>query len=459
MNLYVVIPALLALAGFLFLKPWLKILVAFIVMTNCFDLRPSITYGFLTWDYGALLLLITSVQLLFRHNTATLENRGAVLYLLVGFTAWLVICLIYSLVFYDYSLLQTLKTARYWIIGYLSIFIFLKLYMVDSEALRKIMCWLYIITFALLMVALFQLAIGEQILFGLFREYSGTIRYLPIFLPVVLLHCWHIGARFLAGERVKIHEFVYCGLSLTVTALTYTRGIYVAVILTFMLMVALLALSRKIKVGKTSIFAFSGMVLVVGLVAAGLGDRVIGRATSALDILITGKIVRGNVDVDTFTGRLKLVQERFSMVYNHNPLVGYGFLHESEVPLTMRNNLRYGSIDYSPEFVEKYRYGYPYKLTLYSPDTGWGNIVLVSGLVGFVIFLAFIVVFVLSYRGRRHISSPGYYLRLAFYLQTITLLLLMFNGNSFTYHIQIPALMLAGYIYLSMPKPADAETA
>ena len=131
----------------------------------------------------------------------------------------------------------------------------------------------------------------------------------------------------------------------------------------------------------------------------------------------------------------------------------------SDISDKMRKNMKYGSVDYSPKMVEMYKYGYPYMLTLYSADIAWGNIVLVSGFVGFIIFLVFIVVFVLSYRGQRYISVPGYYLRLAFYLQTITLLLLMFNGNTFTYHVQFPAFMLAGYIYLSMLKSNNAETA
>lgn len=459
MSLYVVFPAFMALIVFLALRPWQKILIAFVVMSNCFDLAPQIVYGFLTWDYGAVLFLIAGVQLFFRKNTVQLENGSAVLYVLAGFTAWLVICLIYSLLIYKYPLVDTLKTSRHWIIGYLSVFIFLKLYLVDSDALGNILRWLYNLTFVLLAVALVQLAIGQQILFGLSKEYVEATRYLPIFLPVVLVLSWHIAARFLAGESVKIHEFVYGGLALTVTALTYTRGIYVAVCLTFALMVALLALNRQINIGKTSVFAFSGLIVVVGIVTAGLGDRVIGRASSALDILISGKVARGTVDADTFTGRLRLAQERIAMVYDYNPLVGYGYLHERNVPLTMRNKLKYGSIDRSPEMTAKYQLGYPYKLTLYSPDSGWGNIALVSGLAGFAIFLTFMGVFVLSYRGKRYRSSPVRYLRLAMYLQTIYLLVLMFISNTFTYHIQFPAFMLAGYIYLSMLKTDHAEPA
>ncbi|HED16043.1 MAG TPA: hypothetical protein ENI64_04395 [Gammaproteobacteria bacterium] len=459
MNVYVVVVVFLALLGFLALKPWLKVLVAFIVMSNCFDLAPQIVYGKLVWDYGALLLLIAAGQLMFQRKTAVVGKRTAVLYLLAAFTIWLVFSLVYSLVIYGYPVGDTLKTSRYWIIGYLSIFIFLRLYMVDGEALNKIVRWLYVIPYVLLIVAVIQLVTGYQWLFGLFQPYAGTIRYLPIFLPVVLLLTWVIMARFLAGEKVKIHAFVYGGLALVVTALTYTRGIYIAVILTFLLMVTLLALGKRIKASKTSVFGFVAVILVVGLVSGGLADRVIGRVASGLDILFSDKAASSKVDVDTFTGRLKLVQERFSMVSKHNPVVGYGFLHENNIPHSMLNKMEYGSIDYSPEMVEKYKYGTPYKLTLYSADIAWGNLVLVSGFVGFFIFLAFIVVFVLSFRGWRYSSSPDYYLRLAFYLQTITLLLLMFNGNTFTYHIQFPAFMLAGYVYLSMVKSDTAETA
>jgi hypothetical protein len=304
-----------------------------------------------------------------------------------------------------------------------------------------------------------QFATNSQLMFGLYREYAGATRYLPIFKSVALMLSWTIIARFLAGKKLKIHEFVYGGLTLVVTTLTYTRGIYVAVILTFLLMLTLLALDKQLKASKSSVFAFVGVVLVVGLVTAGLADRVIGRASSGLDILLTDKITNSKVNVDTSTGRLMLAQERFSMVYSHNPVMGYGFLHESDVPQSMRNKLKYGSPDYSPEMLEKYKYGHPYKLLLYSSDIAWGNIVLVGGLVGFVIFLVFIFVFVLSYRGWRYISSQGYYLRLACYLQTITMLVLMVNGHSFTYHIQLPAFMLAVYIYLTMLKSNNADTA
>ena len=290
MMIYVVVAAFLALLGFLALKPWLKVLVAFIVMSNCFDLAPQIVYGKLTWDYGALLLLIAGIQLLFQQKTAVVGNRSAVLYLLAAFTVWLVLSLVYSLVVYGYPVGNTLKTARYWIIGYLSIFIFLRLYLVDGEALNKMVRWLYVITYVLLIVAIAELVTRSEWLFGLHRQYAGTTRYLPIYLPVVLMLSWAIMARFLAGEKVKIHEFVYGGLALVVTALTYTRGIYVAVILTFLLMFTMLVLGGRIKASKTSLFGFVAVILVVGLAAGGLADRVISRAASGFEILFTDKI-------------------------------------------------------------------------------------------------------------------------------------------------------------------------
>jgi hypothetical protein len=38
---------------------------------------------------------------------------------------------------------------------------------------------------------------------------------------------------------------------------------------------------------------------------------------------------------------------------------------------------------------------------------------------------------------------------MAFFLQTLALVLLMFNGNTFVVLVQIPAFMLAGYAYSS----------
>ncbi len=447
MSGYVLAGGLLALIVFLMLKPWLKVMVAFIIMSQSFDLTPSIMYGTLVWDFGAVLLLIASIQLLFQEKLETV-NYSSVGIVLVIFTGWLLLCLIYSIVVYDYPIMDTLKTSRHWIIGYLSIFIFLRLFSVDPDALSKLLKWLYFITYVLLVVAVIQYLTGHQMLRGLYREYDGALRYLPIYLPVVLLFLWHILARHLSGEPVKHHEYLYAGLVVMVTAFTYTRGIYFSVLLMFSIMLFFLVKDKKIKIGRSTVFVATVILGVMIVMSWGMADRVVSRAASAIEIILSDKSPNAQVDRDTFAGRIMTAKERVSLVAEYNPIIGYGFIHEDNVPASIRNKLKHGSVIYSAEMVERYRLGYPYVLALYSADIGWGNIAVVSGLVGLAIFIVFVAVFSVSYREMRFLDGSAYYLSLAFYLVTIALLVLMFISNTFTNQIQIPALMIAGYLYV-----------
>jgi len=432
--------------AFLFFKPWLKVLVSFIVMTQCFDLAPSIIYGRVVWDYGAALLLITSIQLFLQQKKSAV-NGSAVIYLISTFTGWLFFCLLFSLVVYGYPVENTLKTSRYWIIGYLSLFVFLRLYLVDSEAMGRVLKWLYVITYALLIVVVLQYLTGHQLLYGLYREYDGVPRYLPSFLPIVLTYLWYIIARFLSGKQIRFHEFIYAGVAVTVTAVTYTRGLYIAGLLSVLLILFLLFRDRTLRLTKTAASVSVVALVITAMLAGGWGGRVIGRATSGLDLLLSSDSAASKLDKDTFSGRLRLVEERYTLVLEHNPLVGYGFIHEDDVPRGLRNRLRYGSVINTPEMVEKYKHGYPYVSALYSADIGWANILVSTGLVGLSIFIIFVVVFILSYEKKRFADSPVDYWRLAFYVETIMLVLLMFNGNTFTSQIQVPVFMIAGYLY------------
>ena len=88
-----------------------------------------------------------------------------------------------------------------------------------------------------------------------------------------------------------------------------------------------------------------GAVLILGIGS----HRFLDRLTSGITILLSGESTRSEHDVDTFTNRLALAKERVEMVVDHNPLVGYGFLHEDQVPAGLRKKLKYGSVIYSPE--------------------------------------------------------------------------------------------------------------
>jgi hypothetical protein len=111
----------LALAGmgfmaFLALPPKVKALVAFILMMNFFNLGPDMLFGMYVWDYGAMLMLVTAVEVYAK--TPILEPpRNAYLVVLKIFLAWMVICFIWSLLIYRYPFMHTIKSARQVMVG------------------------------------------------------------------------------------------------------------------------------------------------------------------------------------------------------------------------------------------------------------------------------------------------------------------------------------------------------
>ena len=455
------VEALVGLLVFLRLGVTWKVLIAFFVMSQCFDLVPQIVYGYFVWDAGAIMLLIAAAQLMFTRPQAP-QTRALSVRVLWVFFIWLLFCLLYSLLVYGYPVLNTLKVSRQMIIGYLSIFVFLRLFRVDDKALPTFIKWLYVVTYILLFVAIVQYVIGTPIMPGLAETlaatlYRGALRYIPVFLSVSLFYLWVIFSKYFQGESVKLHELVYAGMVLAVVALTYTRGIYIAVLASFLVMLFLLQLRRRLKVTSVVIFLVTVLLGVTVLIAGGLADRVLDRAASGLALVLDKHETRSKEDIDTFTGRLLLVQERFSLVAEHNPIVGYGFLHENDLSASLRSNLKYGSIASTPEMMEQYRNGHPYVLALYSVDIGWGDIALNTGFVGFFLFLLFVAAFLLSYKKLKNDYPPLSHYRLAFFVQTITLLLLMFNGDTFTKSVQIPALMIAGYWYCSATRRIEAR--
>jgi hypothetical protein len=428
-------------------------------MSQCFDLVPKVIMGKHTWDYGAVLLLF-SAPLLFlqwmgkKKKTSKSGIGNVYMTLLSIFIIWLIFCLLYSLLFYQYPVLNTLKMARQMVIGYFSFFIFTYLFYLDEKAFETFIKWLYVITFLLLLVVLVQAVLGRPLLFGLHRNYGSVSRYLPGFLPISLFYLWNIQSRFFAGERVKLHELAYSGLVLITTILTYTRGYYFTVPCIFSIMIFLLLLKKRLRFSKLVIISLLSFICLSIAIASGAGDRMIQRASSGVEILLYGRS-SSKLDENTFTGRLMLLNERIQIVSRHNPIVGYGFIHESDIPFEFRRKLKYGSVIYLPEMIKKYEQGSPYVLALFSADIGWANIVLSTGLAGFILFILFLVTFFFSYRGNT-ISDPRYYhFYLAFYLQMVTLVLLMFNGSPFTMTPHIPAFMLAGYLHCSMHKTND----
>ncbi|TKB92107.1 MAG: hypothetical protein E8D40_07870 [Nitrospira sp.] len=466
MLYYAIAGGLLGLIGFCVLPPRIKVLIAFVVMTSCFDVTPRIIAGIDVWDIGALLLLIAWGQLaLFHRKTpGSRVSYVVVLQLLVG---WMGLCLLWSVLIYDYPALNSVKASRQMILGVLSFFVFRKLFVLDDGAYEFLMKALYLATFGLLPVCLTQFALHQPILFGLYRAYDDVTRSLPVFLPVVLLFVWMILSKVLTATRISVHELVYVGMAIAITVLTFTRGIYLVVLFVFGVMLVTLAIKKSPESIRLN-FVVAPMMLILflvggaGLYFGGYAEKVIERFTSAVELVVGEKAATKTKNEDTYTGRLGIAKERFRLVLAHNPVVGYGFIHEDDVPRSLRTKLKYGSVIYTPEYVERYKAGYPYVLAFHSADIGWADIMINTGCVGLALWgLLFAALIKNFYATARRTSTAYYHARLAHFLQILVGLLLMVESNTFVSLVQIPALMLAGYWYCAKGQGAlhSAHTA
>lgn len=452
MLYYGIAAGMVGLIAFGMLSPRIKVLIAFFVMTSCFDLVPRILFKIDVWDVGAILLLIAWFQLALFKTKVSTSTVGYVVILRV-ILGWMVLCLLWSVLIYEYSVLNSLKASRQMIIGVFSFFVFKELFTVDQGAYGFFMKALYAATFALLPVCLIQFVLHKPLLFGLYREYGDVIRSLPVFLPLVLLYVWIILSKVLTAARFSMHELLYVGMAGAVTVLTFTRGIYLSVLFVFGVMLFMLALKKsplniKLNFVVVPILFILLMLCGLGLYFSGSADKVVERFASAVELVLGQTAKTNKNNEDTYTGRLGIAKERFMLVLAHNPVIGYGFMHEDDVPRALRARLEYGSVIYTPEYVERYKAGYPYVLALHSADIGWADIMINTGLVGLTLWLLLFAALIGNfYATARSTQAEFYHARLAHFLQIVVGILLMFESNTFVNLVQIPALILAGYWY------------
>jgi O-Antigen ligase len=455
----------IAIAGFVFfltLQPKVKALIAFFLMMQFMDVAPNILFGMYVWDYGAILMLITGVEVFLRKPVMP-PAKHAYMSVLWVLLAWLAICFAWSLVIYRYPIGHTIKSARYMVLGYYMTPIFVRLFSVQPDAFEFLMKWLYRLTLALMPVILLQYVLQRPLLSGLVRDYEGVLRAVPIFLPLCTLNMWIIAAKSLSGEKLKVHESIYLLLAVTTTALTFTRGIYIGVLLTGGLLVWLMSRDRTLKA--TAVLNVSAvLILLTGLLfATGVAQKVGERALSGLHLISSGDSIDRHQKDDTFSGRLGLAEERFSMAWSQNPLVGYGFIHEDDVPSSVRSSLKYGTVlggtAADPEaYSRTYEFTSHFVLGFYTSDIAWADIVVATGCVGVLLIIALVLTFVFEHLLTRGAEHPmGYAVRTGLFLQVVTMFMLTFDGNDFYGAVHILALLFAGYS-LTRPRQVVASS-
>ncbi len=439
--------------AFLLAQPKVKALISFFLMMQFFDMAPNLLFGMYVWDYGAILMLVTAVDVFLRiPHTPTPSH--AFLTVLKVFLVWLVICLLWSLAVYGYPLMHTIKNARYLVLGYLMTLIFVRLFAVQTDSFEFLMKWFYRLTFALMPLVVLQYLLGRPLLSGLVSDYEGEIRAVPVFMPFCLLNFWIICTKALSGAKVRMHEWIYTVLVLATVGLSFTRGIYIAVMLTAGLLVWTLLRDKTLKASSVVLVAAAGLLLLIGLFASGAADKVSGRVLSGFELLGSpDSTLEGKKKGDTFNGRLGLAAERFSLVWEKNPLIGYGFIHEDDVPSELRSRLRFGTVlggtaADPTAYSRSYEFTSHYVLGFYTADIAWADIIISTGWVGVALFGTFTVTFIVGhFRRRSGIDAAGYAIGNGLFLQVVTMFLLTVDGNNFYTAVHIPAFMLAGYAF------------
>jgi hypothetical protein len=441
--------ALMGLMVFCFAPPKVKALIAFLLMMQLFNVGPDQLFGMYVWDYGAILMLVTAGEIFLRRAAVEPANHGYLMVLKI-FLAWLLVCFLWSLLIYQYPVLHTIKNARSMIVGYSLTLIFIRLFAVQPDSFEFLMKWFYRLTFVLMPVFVLQYVLNKPLLHAPVNDYEGALRAIPVFWPLCLLNFWIILVKFLSSERLALHESIYAVLALMTVALTYTRGIYLGAIFTGGVLVWTMSRDHKLRASSVLGAAVAAAVLVAALLVSGVAEKVAGRAASGLQLLSSSEPTSSDAKNDTFNGRLGLAAERFSLAWARNPVVGYGFIHEEDVPFDLRNRLKYGTplsgTAADPTAFSRYDSDGRYTLGFYTADIAWADIVISTGCVGAMLLVTVMLSVVFGhYRDRSGTHPMGYAVRLGLFLQFVMTFMLMFDGDSFYGSVHIPAFFLAGY--------------
>jgi hypothetical protein len=447
---------------FVTLQPRTKVLVAFLFLSSLFDLVPNIVGGFYVRDPGFIMLFIAWLHLQLKRRATRLPS-SLLSTAIAAMVVWGLICAAYGILINDYPVLLTLKAARLWVLGYATFFVFIRLYETDPGALRYLLKWLYRITLVLMPVVILQNLTGVTLFFGLVREYAGAVRALPVFLPIIWLFSWYILLRAFSGQRLRADEQLYLAVAITVTALTYTRGIYLAYLAIGLLLLFTLRASRRLRLTRALGVGLAGAALLGVLLVTGSIERVANRFASGVSV-ISGDVAARTYadDVDTFTGRLLVVTERLGVVADENVVFGFGFIHETLVPDSVRSLLRYGGPINTPEYARRYAQGMPYVMSLHQVDIGWADIVTDMGFPALLFTLtAMYAIFVRQFRivAVRRDNGDAFFWASAFFLQVAMLILLMFNGNPFVQNVHMACFMLASFMFVSRDAPVERPIA
>jgi hypothetical protein len=363
-----------------FVNPLIGLLIAYTFMNDMFNLIPQMVSETLPinkmWDFGFILMLLYAAPL-FLKNYKPYTIRPTYLKFLFLFIGICFLSFLYTLFSYKYLFVDALRMFRPYF-GYLTIFIFLQFFLKREKNVKQFFNVLYFISLGLLILYHVQFIIQRELFFGHQQTYMfkgiKILRSIPNFMFVSYMFFWYNLAAWLQGKPILKYGKIFSLLAITGIMISFTRGFYLSFSFATFLLLIILFLQRTVLVKR---IVLSLLLVVYFILFASVSDYlrpVIERAASIKTAIFT------EIDRDTFGYRLKLLESRYEMTMDKNPLLGIGFVHN-----------KYGR-DFG-KFPGNYNEatGSP---SLWSADIAWANIIYQTGLIGLAscVILVFLLV-------------------------------------------------------------------
>ena len=362
--------------------PVFGLLFAFASMNSFFNLIPrQLLSGIFinkTWDFGFFLMIIFG-SFLFIKDYRKMENIPFYLKIFVLFLSVCFISFFLTVVKYDFPLIDTIRSFRYYL-GYLFIPFLLQYFLQAKDEgkvlnINKFLNALYVISFILLLLYNFQFLIQTPLFLGYSSSYStgygsSYIRSIPNFLFICYFFLWFNLAAWLTDKKMFPMGKLYIILCVSATLFTFTRGVYISVSFSIILLFILMLRSKKYNTANIIIACFIGIILFSTALMSGYLKPFTSRASTITESISHKH--RGS----TFWYRIGLIEDRIRLINKENPLMGLGFVHN-------KYGYKFGN------------YGDPEKVIHASPlgsaDIAWVSILYQTGWIGFGIFGLYII--------------------------------------------------------------------
>lgn len=432
------------------INPLIGLFIAYALMNNMFNLVPRMLSDTLPinkmWDFGFFLMLLYALPLFLRdYKPYPYRNWPAYLKVLFLFLVVCLLSFLYTLFSYKYPFVDALRMVRPYF-GYLAIFILLQFFLKEEGNAKRFFNVLYFILFGLLVLYHIQFILQKEIFFGYQQTmfYKGTtiLRSIPNFMAVICVFLWYNLAAWVQGKPMLKYGKIFSLLVCTGTMLSFTRGFYIAFLLSTLLLVIILYFQRKIFFNRAFFLLLFVGCFVFFAALSGYLQPVIERALSIKSALVTER------NYSTFGYRLKLLESRFEMTMDRNPFLGVGFVH----PKYGRD---FGAFPGNPSYEDA---RFP---SLMAGDIEWANIILQTGIMGLASFLLFVLCLLRKYPRDMNLGQTNFIvlLEIAAYIELFRNIITMFISSSFTSDTQNVSLLLAflAYTFYKGPQQGLSE--